>query len=286
MDFLLKYVKSLGCESWPFHLVVFVPLILAGAFANHDTLTHAAMMFFSFSLMSSAVFTSEREGLLPFLTTKTANNGSAANDDSISWPEAAGLAFGCFSISLSIAWSVSEFAFFTVIFYAVFKLATIMATARGMSAGAASLASVGMPLRLLAGGPAIGVALPPLVFISLLFVAHGVFTAFQTKDGATKEAEGGQIEDQMQKISRHILAMALLAVGMSCYAIFLATNPQPLLMFTAVPAAYALSRIHAKALASGDRQQFQKSMISDAGIGFALAAWTLIIIATVMFPPK
>lgn len=270
------HLRLLRIHQWVKNLFTLAPPFLAGSLFS-ESLTASLWVFLAFCLASSTVYV-----LNDFVDAKADRahpkkklRPIAANE--VGSAEAMGMIAALASFSILCALQASVSAVFFAIGYMALNVAYSFWIKRIPIMDGVSI-STGFTLRLLGGGPAIGVGVSPWIICSAFFAAFAM--ALVKRRIELVASRGAAARPSLRSMTPQLLdtlVSTFLAASLALYCAWVVTHPQALLLFSLMPLAAGVSRFLWLAYQNNDGEDFSKTLLGDWPMLGSALAWTLFV---------
>lgn len=267
---MLAYLQLLRPHQWIKNIVVFVPALLSGVLS--EFLSSALISFFAFCLVSSAayvvndIFDASADREHPRKRRRPIASGKVS--PLVAWILAGALAIAGLAAAPTVSSAVILGIYLAINIAYSFWLKHIPIV-DGVSI------SLGFVLRLLAGGPAIGLALNPWIFSSFFFVALGM-AMVKRRVELVALGKATSARPSLQSMNRSLLDVLVgifMAAGLTLYAAWAALHPNIAMVFSLPVLSVGFARFMWLAYALGDGEDFSRTLLTDLWIMIAGALW-------------
>lgn len=271
------HIKLLRIHQWVKNLFTLAPAFLAGVVLT-PSIQAALWVFAAFCLASSTVYIlndivdAEADRAHPKKRKRPIASGAVTPAEG--WGMLAGL--GSFATLCALQASLA--AVFFTLGYIALNIAYSFWIKRIPIMDGISI-STGFTLRMLAGGPAIAIALSPWVMCSAFFAA---FAMALVKRRIELVSLGGATPTRasLQSMSPQLLDTLIstfLAAALALYCAWAVTSPKTLLLFSLMPMSAGIARFLWLAYQNNDGEDFSKTILNDWPMLGSAAVWILFV---------
>lgn len=270
------HLKLLRIHQWVKNIFTLAPPFLAGALLSESFIA-SLWVFFSFCLASSTVYVlndmvdAEADRAHPKKKSRPIAAGLIGKTEA--WGMIAGLA----SFSILCALQASSIAVFFVLAYIALNVAYSFWIKHVPIMDGVSI-STGFTLRLLGGGPAIGVGVSPWIICSAFFAAFAM--ALVKRRIELVSTRGGASRPSLRSMTPQLLdtlVSTFLAASLALYCAWVVTHPQSILLFSLMPLAAGVSRFLWLAYQNNDGEDFSKTLLNDWPMLGSALAWVCVV---------
>lgn len=274
------HLKLLRVHQWVKNLFTVAPVFLAGILFSHPTsqiILSVLFVFLAFCFASSTVY------ILNDIVDVKADKAHPKKkhrpiaSGAIDIKEGYALMAFCFVVSIGLALLASKMVVVFVICYMLLNVAYSYKIKKIPIMDGVSI-SLGFTLRLLAGGPAIAIAIHPLVICSAFFAAF-TMALVKRRIELVSLGQGTSTRASLQKMTPQLLdtlIAAFLATSLALYCSWCATNPKILLLFSLIPLAATVARFLWLAYQNNDGEDFSKTILNDYPMLGSALTWVLV----------
>lgn len=270
------HLRLLRIHQWVKNIFTLAPPFLAGSLLS-DTLVSSLWVFLAFCLASSTVYA--LNDLVDVKADRAHPKKKLRPIASGQVPKAEALAMlaGLASFSVVCAMQASSTVVFFTLGYIALNVAYSFWIKHIPIMDGVSI-STGFILRLLAGGPAIGVGISPWIICCAFFAAFSM--ALVKRRIELVSLRGGSSRSSLRSMTPQLLDTLIstfLAASLALYCAWVVTHPQSLLLFSLMPLAAGVSRFLWLAYQNNDGEDFSKTLLNDWPMLSSALLWTLFV---------